>query len=128
MLDEDGIVMRSDVPVLTDIVLFWMIFLVVGEEGVQRQRLSKVLCSLENSDILGTVEVPEHIDSCNEEFPPVDRLQFDIRVVFLERKVQRLVEIDVWSLNSMHALLIHRELSWVEVLWEDFHYNYFYSL
>ena len=53
---------------------------------------------------------------------PMNALQFDVSIVFLEFEVNSFTEIDVWALDGMHVFSCHLELVEVEVLWEYLHF------
>ena len=53
---------------------------------------------------------------------PMNALQFDVSIVFLEFEVNSFTEIDVWALDGMHVFSCHLELVEVEVLWEYLHH------
>ena len=75
------------------------------------------------SDVLQELKVAEDVDACEDKFMPMDTLQFNVGMVFLEVKVKCLEEVDVWALDAVRALSCEAELSHVEVLWEYLH-NY----
>jgi hypothetical protein len=119
---EDIVIVRRDSPVLAVIVFLWVIFLVVGEEGVELDALFEVLDGLHAADLLEEVEVAVDVDAGADQSVPVDALQLDVGVVLLELEVDRLVEVDVGPLYCVHVLSGHLELVEVEILGEDLHF------
>ena len=93
----------------------------VSEEGVELHALFEVLDSFHASDLFQEVEVAVDVDASADESVPVDALQLDVRVVLLELEVNRLVEVNVGSLDCVHVLSSHLKLVEVEVLGEYFH-------
>lgn len=120
-IHEDVVVVGRHAPVFVLVVLVWEVLLVVGEERVELDALLEVLDSLETPDILEHVEVAKGIHASTDETVPVDALELDVGVVLLERKGERLAEIDVGPLDRVHVLTSHLELVEVEVLWKDLH-------
>ena len=118
---KDIVVVGRDAPVLAMVILLRVVFLVVREEGVELKTLLEVLDGLEASDVLGEVEVAVSVYASSDQPVPVDALQFHVCVVLLERKVERLTEVNVWPLDSVHVFAGHLELVEVEVLWEHLH-------
>ena len=57
----------------------------------------------------------------------MNTLKLDIRVVLLKAKVQSLAEVDVWTFDGVHVFSCHFKLVEIEVLWEYFHYFYYYK-
>jgi len=99
-----------------------VVLLCVSEERVELDTLGEVLYSFKASDVFEELEVSEHIDARSDDFLPVDALQSNVGVVLLEREVESLEEVDVWSLHSVDCPFVcHLELVLVEVLGEDFH-------
>ena len=113
--------MRRDSPVLTVVVFLREVLLVVGEEGVELNTLFEVLDSFHASDLFEEVEVSVDVNAGADESVPVDALELDVGVVFLELEVDGLVEVDVGSLDGVHVFAGHLELVEVEVLREHFH-------
>ena len=105
------------------VVFLRVVFLVLGEECIQRYALLEVLCCLKTLDILQEFEVPISVHACSNYSLPVDALQLDIGVVLLEVEVQGRTEINVGALNRVHIITSHFKLIEVEVFWEDLH-NY----
>ena len=109
-------------PILSGIVFVWIVLLVVGEEVVKLDALSEVLLRFEASDVLHHVKVAEDVHAGAHKPVPVDALDFDVGVVLLELKLDRLSEVDVRPLDRVHVLASHLELIEVVVLWEDLHF------
>ena len=105
------------------VVFLRVVFLVLGEECIQRYALLEVLCCLKTLDIFQEFEVPISVHACSNYSLPVDALQLDIGVVLLEVEVQGRTEINVGALNRVHIITSHFKLIEVEVFWEDLH-NY----
>ena len=120
---EYVVVMRRHPPVLVVVVFLRVVFLVLGEECIQRYTLLEVLCCLKTLDIFQEFEVPISVHACSNYSLPVDALQLDIGVVLLEVEVQGRTEINVGALNRVHIITSHFKLIEVEVFWEDLH-NY----
>ena len=110
-------------PVLVQVVLLWVVFLVVREGIVELDALGEVSGGFEAVDVLREVEVAVGVDACLNHPVPVHALQLDVGVILLELKVERLSEVDVGPLDCEHVLLGHFELSKLEVLGQDFHFN-----
>ena len=123
LVNEDVVVVRGHPPVFVVIVLLRIVFLVLGEECIQRHTLLEVLCRLEALDVFQELEVSVSINTGSNNSLPVDALQLDVGVVLLEVKVQGRTEIDVGALDRVHIITSHFKLIEVEVLWEDLH-NY----
>ena len=121
---EYVVVMRRHPPVLVVVVFLRVVFLVLGEECIQRYTLLEVLCCLKTLDIFQEFEVPISVHACSNYSLPVDALQLDIGVVLLEVEVQGRTEINVGALNRVHIITSHFKLIEVEVFWEDLH-NYY---
>ena len=120
-IDEDVVVVGGDAPVLAVVILLRVVFLVVGEEGVQLDALLEVLDGLQTTDVFGEVEVTVGVDACADEAMPVDTLKFHVGMVLLEGEVERLAEVDVGAFDGVHVLARHLELVEVEVFGEDLH-------
>lgn len=118
--------MRGNSPVLAVIVLLGEVFLVVSKESIELNALLEVLDSFHASDLLQEVEVTIYVNASTDQSVPVDTLDLNISVILLEFEVDGLVEVDVWSLDSVHVLSRHLELVEVEVLWEHLHFEYIY--
>ena len=118
--------MGADLPILACVVLLRVVLLVVGKEVVELKTLLEVFNSLHASDVLEELKVSEDINAGVQKSMPVDTLKLHVCVVLLEGKVESLVVVDVRSLDCVHVLSVHSELNLVEVLREDFHYNYYY--
>lgn len=118
--------MRRNSPVFVLVVLLWVVFLVESEKGVELDALLEVSDCLKATDVLHEVKVAEGVDASLDHSVPVDTLQLDVAVILLELEVERLTEVDVWSLNAKHVLLRHLKLSELEVLWENFHFVIIY--
>jgi hypothetical protein len=114
--------MRRHSPVLRRVVLLRVVFLVVGEEGVELDALLEVVDCLKTADVLHEVEVAVGVDARANESVPVHALQLNVGVVLLEGEVQCLAEVDVWSLDGVHVFTRHFELGELKVLGEDFHF------
>ena len=104
------------------VVLVGVVFLVVSEEVVKLNTLFEILDSFETSNMLQEIEVAVDIDTSSDKSMPVNRLELDVRVVFLELEVNSLAKVNVWSFNGMHVFTCHLELGYVEVLWEHLHF------
>lgn len=93
----------------------------ISEESIKLNALFEVLHCFHASDLLQEIEVAIYINACSDKSMPMYTLNLNISVVFLELKVNGLVEINVRSLDCVHVLARHLELIKVEVLREDFH-------
>ena len=116
------VVVWADSPVLRHVVFVGIVFLVVGEEIVELDRLLEVFNGLETSDVLEEVEVAEDVDSSSDKSLPVNGLELNIGVVLLELEGNGLAEVNVWSLDRVHVFTGHLELRHFEVLWEHLHF------
>ena len=114
--------MRGHSPVLTVIVFLGVIFLVVGEEGIELDALLEILYCFHASDLLEKVEVAVNIDACSDKSMPMHALQLDVGIVLLELEVDGLVEVDVGPLDCVHVLSSHFKLVKVEVFGEHLHF------
>ena len=123
LVNEDVVVVRGHPPVFVVIVLLRIVFLVLGEECIQRHTLLEVLCRLKALDVFQELEVSVSINTGSNDSLPVDALQLDVGVVLLEVEVQGRTEINVGALDRVHIITSHFKLIEVEVLWEDLH-NY----
>ena len=123
LANEDVVVVGGHPPVFVVIVLLGIVFLVLGEESIQRHTLLEVLCRLEALDVFQELEVSVSINTGSNDSLPVDALQLDVGVVLLEVEVQGRTEINVGALDRVHIITSHFKLIEVEVLWEDLH-NY----
>jgi hypothetical protein len=122
--DEDVVVVGGDSPVLGVVILLRVVFLVVGEEGVELNALLEVFGGLEASDVLEEVEVAVGVDAGTDEAVPVDALELHVGVVVLEVEVHELSEVDVGTFDRVHVFTGHLELVKVEVFGEHLHLNY----
>ncbi len=104
------------------IVLIWVVFLVIGEEGIELEALFEVLDSFHATDLLEEVEVAVDVDAGPDQAVPVDALQLDVGIVLLELEVDRLVEVYVRSLDRVHIHAGHLKLVEVKVLGEHLHF------
>ena len=120
-IDEDVVVVGRDSPVLGVIVLLGVVFLVVGEEGVKLEALLEVLDGFEASDVLEEVEVTVSVNTSTDKSVPVDTLELHVGVIFLEREVKSLSEVDVRSLDGVHVLTSGLKLVEIEVFGENLH-------
>tara|TARA_B110000977_G_scaffold106374_1_gene138662 strand:- start:17 stop:259 length:243 start_codon:yes stop_codon:yes gene_type:complete len=77
--------------------------------------------------VLEEIEVTIHIDASADKSMPMNALQLNVCIVFLEFEVNSFSEIDVWALNGMHVFSCHLELVKVEVLWEYLHFYLFFK-
>jgi len=109
------------------VVLLREVLLVVSEEGIELDALFEVLYGFEAADVLEEIEVAVGVYACADESVPVDALEFDVRVVLLEREVKCLAEVNVGTLNSVHILASHLKLVEIEIFGEDLHLNYYYD-
>ena len=66
------------------IVLVRVVLLVVGEECVELEALLEILSGFEAANVLQHIEVAIGVDTSLDETVPVDTLQTNICVVFLE--------------------------------------------
>ena len=123
LVNEDVVVVRGHPPVFVVIVLLRIVFLVLGEECIQRHTLLEVLCRLKALDVFQELEVSVSINTGSNDSLPVDALQLDVGVVLLEVEVQGRTEINVGALDRVHIITSHFKLIEVEVFWEDLH-NY----
>ena len=112
--------MRRNSPVLVVVVFLRVVFLVIGEETVELDALLEVLRCLEALDILEEFEVAVGVDASSDESMPVDTLQLNVRVVFLEVEIGG--KADVRTLDGVHVLTCHLKLVKVKVLREYLHY------
>ena len=96
--------MRGNSPVLAVIVLLREVFLVVSEESIELNALLEVFYSLHASDLLQEIEVSVYVNTGSDQSVPVDALNLNVGVILLEFEVNGLVEVDVWSLDSVHVL------------------------
>lgn len=94
----------------------------VSEEGVELDALLEVSCGLETADVFHEVEIAVRVDARADQPVPVHALQLNVRVVLLEREIQGLAKVDVWTLDGVHVLARHVELGELKVLWEHFHF------
>ena len=122
-IDEDAVVVWGHSPVLTVVVLVWIVLLVVGKEGIKGEALSEVLGGLEAADVVEHVEVAVGVDAATEESVPVDTLQLQVGLVLLEVEVHGTAEVDVWALDAVLVLTSHHKLVHVEILWEHLHFS-----
>ena len=103
-------------------VLVRVVLLVVGEVSVKLETLSEVLGGFEAADVLEEVEIAESVNACIHESVPVHALQPQVGVILLEREVNCVVEVDIWTLNRVRLLHARQlELGLVEVLGENSH-------
>ena len=119
--DEDVVVVGRHSPVLGVIVLLGVVFLVVSEERVELEALLEVLDGFEASDVLEEVEVTVSVNTSTDESVPVDALKLHVGVIFLEREVKSLAEVDVGSLDGVHVLTGGLKLVEIEVFGENLH-------
>ena len=103
------------------IVLIWIILLVISEEIVKLNALAEVLNGLKASEIFKELKVSVNIEASSNKSMPVDALNFDVSVVFLELEVDHLNEIDVWPLDSVHVFSSHLKLIEIVVFGEYLH-------
>lgn len=87
LVDLNVVVMGGHSPVFVHVVLLWVVFLVVGEEGIDLEALLEVSGALVAADVLHEFEVAVGVDASTNHSVPVDALQFDVGVVLLEREV-----------------------------------------
>lgn len=121
-LDQHVVVVGRRLIVLIVEVLVGVVLLVVGEVSVELETLSEVLGGFEAADVLEEVEIAESVNACIDESVPVDTLQTQVGVIFLEREVTGVVEVDIWTLNRVRLLHAGQlELGLVEVLGENSH-------
>ena len=120
------VVVRRYSPVFVGVVLLWVVFLVESEKGVELDALLEVSDCLKATDVLHEVKVAEGVDTSFDHSVPVDTLELDVGVILLELEVERLAEVDVWSLDGKHILFRHLKLTEIEVLWEHFHFVIIY--
>ena len=104
------------------VVLLREVLLVVSEEGIELDALFEVLYGFEAADVLQKIEVAVGVYACADESVPVDALEFDVRVVLLEREVKCLAEVNVGTLNSVSVFSGCFKLIIVEVFGENFHF------
>ena len=123
LVNEDVVVVRGHPPVFVVIVLLRIVFLVLGEECIQRHTLLEVLCRLEALDVFQELEVSVSINTGSNDSLPVDALQLDVGVVLLEVEVKRAAKPDVRTFDGVHIFTSHLELVEVEVLGEYLHYQ-----
>ena len=121
LVNEHAVVVWGHSPVLRGIVFVGVVLLVIREEVVQLQALSKVFGTFEASNVLQKVEVSVNIDAGADESMPVNALELHVSVVLLEFEVNRFSEIDIWPLDRVHVFTSHFELIEVVVLREDLH-------
>ena len=74
------------------------------------------------SDIPQEFKVAENIDAGRQESVPVNALEFDVGVIFLEAEVQSFIKVDIWPLDSKHVFCVHVELTELKVFWEHLHF------
>jgi hypothetical protein len=96
----------------------------ISEEVVELNALFEVFDCFHASDLLEEVEVAVYVDTGTNESMPVDALNLDVGVVFLELEVDSLVEVDVWSLNRVHVFSRHFKLIEIKILGEHLHLQY----
>ena len=113
--------MWGDPPVLGSVILVGVVLLVVGEEVVQLDTLAEVLLGLKTSDMLHHVKVTVNVHAGPNKSVPMDTLDLDVGVVLLPLPGDRLNEVNVRPLDSVHVLTCHLKLIEVVVLWEDLH-------
>ena len=65
-LDKYVVVMRGYSPVLASIVLLWVVFLVVSEEGVKLVALLEIADSLKTADVLHEIKIAESVDASTD--------------------------------------------------------------
>ena len=121
MVNKDAVVVRADSPVLGVVIFIGVVLLVIGEESIELDALLEVLNGLEASHVLKEIKIAVHIDASSDEPVPVDALEFDVGVIFLEFEINSLAKIDVWSLDCVHVFTGHFELVEIEVLWKYLH-------
>ena len=81
----------------------------------------EILGCFQASNILEEIKVSVSVDAGTDHAMPVNTLQFDVRIVLLEVKVQSTSEVDVGTLNCMHVLTRHFKLVEIEVFGEYLH-------
>ena len=121
LVDEHGIIVGRNSPVLRMVILVGIVLLVIGEEVVELEGLLEVLNGLQTSDVLEEVEVAVNIDTSSDESVPVDGLKLDVGVVLLELEVDCLSEVNVWALDSVHVFTGHLKLVEIKVFREHLH-------
>ena len=121
LLDEDGVVVGADSPVLGVVVLISIILLVVSEETVELNALPEILDGLHASDVLEEIKVAVDVDASSDKSVPVNALKLQVRVILVELEVQGLTKVNVWSLDGVHVFTGHLELIEVEVFGEHLH-------
>ena len=114
--------MRGYSPVLAVVIFVWIVLLVVGEEGVELEALSKVFGGLHAADVVEHVEVAVGVHAASDQSVPVDTLQLQVGVVLLELEVHEESKVDVWTLNGVLVLTSHLELVEVEHFREHLHF------
>lgn len=88
----------------------------VREKRIELVALLEVLHSFKTANVLEEVKVVVSVDAGTYESVPVNTLQLDVGVVFLEAKVQSFAEVDVGSFDCVHVLTRHFKLVEIEVL------------
>ena len=122
LLNEDGVIVRRDSPVLRVIVFIWVILLVISKESIELDALFEIFDSFKASDVFEVLEITEGVNAGSDESMPVDALELHVGVVLLELDtVQGLLEVNIWSLDGVHVFTGHFELVEIEVLGEYLH-------
>ncbi len=121
MINENTVIMWRNSPVLGMIVLIGIIFLMVGKETIELNALLEIFDSFEASNVFQEIKISVNINACSDKSMPVDTLQFNISVVFLEFEIDRHTEVDVRSLDCVHIFTSHLELIELEVFWKYLH-------
>ena len=94
----------------------------VREEAVKENTLFEVFKSFDTSDVLGEIKVSIDVDTSSDKSMPVNGLELNVSVVFLELEVNSLTKVNVWSLNGMHVFTCHFKLVEIEVFGEHLHF------
>ena len=71
--------------------------------------------------MLQELKVSVNVKACSDKSMPVDTLQFNVGIVFLEFEIDSHPEVDVGSLNGVHVLPCHLKLVELEVFWKYLH-------
>ena len=102
----------------------------VGEESIELNALLEILDGLEASNVFQEIEISVNINACSDKSMPMNALQFDVSVVFLELEVDGNTEVDVGSLDCVHIFTSHLELIELEVFWKYLHilFNYIFNI
>ena len=109
------------------VVLVWIVLLVVSEESIKLYALLEVFDGLHASNMFKEVKVAVDIDACSDETMPVNALQLDVGVILLELERDSLSKVNIWSLDGVHVVTGHLELSKVKVFGENLHIYLFYK-